>query len=119
MVNKIPMENIASEEETPQHVFGNGVFWKTLAPLEEPIKYPTVGTQFHQPTSDDVPALNHIKKSNCQLNYWATVKRKYSSVAYCKYFRVIICTDKCYEVFHSMWGIGSQKENMKVEMEQN
>ena len=26
MVNKIPMANIASEEEAPQHVFGNGVF---------------------------------------------------------------------------------------------
>ena len=34
IVNKIPMENIASEEEAPHHVFGNGVFWKTLAPLE-------------------------------------------------------------------------------------
>ena len=33
IVNKIPMANIASEEEAPQHVFGNGVFWKTLAPL--------------------------------------------------------------------------------------
>ena len=38
MVNKIPMANIASEEEAPQHVFDNGVFWKTLAPLEDPIK---------------------------------------------------------------------------------
>ena len=35
----------------------NGVFWKKLAPLEEPIKDPTVGTQFHQPTSDDVPVV--------------------------------------------------------------
>ena len=44
MVNKIPMENIASEEEAPHHVFGKGLFWKTLAPLEEPIKDPTVVT---------------------------------------------------------------------------
>ena len=35
----------------------NRVFWKTLAPLEEPIKDPTVGTQFHQPTSDYVPVV--------------------------------------------------------------
>ena len=55
------MSNIASEEEAPQQVFGNGVFWKTLAQLEEPIKDPTVGTQFHQPTSDDVPVF---EKSN-------------------------------------------------------
>ena len=57
MDNKIPMENIASEEEAPQHVLGNGLFWKTLAPLEEPIKDPTVGTQFHWPTSADVPVV--------------------------------------------------------------
>ena len=36
----------------------NGVFWKTLDPLEEPIKDPTVGTQFHQPASDDVPVVD-------------------------------------------------------------
>ena len=65
------------------------------------------------------PALNHIKKSNCQLHYWATGKRKCSRVSYCKDCRVSLCTDKCYEVFHLMWDIGSQKENMKVEMEQN
>ena len=57
MDNKIPMENIASEEEAPQNVLGNGLFWKTLAPLEEPIKDPTVGTQFHQPTSAYVPVV--------------------------------------------------------------
>ena len=58
MVNKIPMANIASEEEAPHHVFVNGVLWKTLAPLEEPIKYPKVGTQFNQPTSYDVPVAD-------------------------------------------------------------
>ena len=55
--NKIPMTNIDSEEEAPHHVFGNGLFWNTLAPLEEPIKDPTVGTQFRQPTRDDVPVV--------------------------------------------------------------
>ena len=54
MVNKTPMANKASEEEAPQHVFSNRVLWKKIAPLEEPIKYPTVGTKFHQPTSDDI-----------------------------------------------------------------
>ena len=57
MVNKIPVANIASEEEAPQHVFGNILFWNTLSPLEEPIKDPKVGTQFHQPTSDAVPVV--------------------------------------------------------------
>ena len=63
MVNKTPLENIASEEEAPQHVFGNGVSWNTLAPSEEPIKDPTVGTQFHLPTSDDVSVVEKKKYS--------------------------------------------------------
>ena len=44
-------------------MFGNRVFWKKLSPLEEPIKYPTVGTQFHQPTSDDVSVVEKRKYS--------------------------------------------------------
>ena len=47
----------------------NGVFWKTLAPLGEPIKDPTVGTQFHQPTSDDVPFVE--KRNYSQTFDWA------------------------------------------------
>ena len=39
----------------------NGSLWKTLAQLEEPIKDPTLGTQFHQLTRDDVPV---VKKRN-------------------------------------------------------
>ena len=69
MVNKIPMANIAIEEEAPHHVFGNGVFWKTLAPLEEPIKDPTLGIQFHQPTSNDVPVVE--KRNYSQTFDWA------------------------------------------------
>ena len=39
-------------------MFGNGVFWKSLSSLEEPIKDPTAGTQFRQPTSDDEPVVD-------------------------------------------------------------
>ena len=34
MVDKIPMANVVNEEVAPQHVFGDGVYWKTLAPLK-------------------------------------------------------------------------------------
>ena len=88
----------------------------SLMPINGSLKHRLNKLLGHWPSS---PALNHIKKSNFQLNYWDTGKRKYSSVPYCKDFRVSLCTDKCYKVFHSMWDIGSQKENMKVEMEQN
>ena len=88
----------------------------SLMPITGSLKHGLNKLLGHWPSS---PALNHIKKSNCQLHYWATGKRKYISVAYCKDCRVSICIDKCYEVFHSMWDIGSQKKKIMVEMEQN
>ena len=87
----------------------------SIIPITGSLKHQLNKSLGHWPSS---PALNHIKKSNCQMHYWDTGKRKYSSVAYCKDCKFSLCTDKCYEVFHSMWDNGSQKENMKVEMEQ-
>ena len=37
--------------------------------MEKPIKDPTVGTQFHQPTSNDVPVVK--KRNYIQTFYWA------------------------------------------------
>ena len=59
---------------------------------------------------------HHIKKSNCQLHYWATGKRKYSNVACCKCCKVSLCTDNCFEVFHTVWNLTERKECMKIEM---
>ena len=88
----------------------------SLMPITGSLKHHLNKSLGHWPS---ILALKHIKKSNCQLHYWATGKRKCSSVAYCKDFRVGLCTDKCYEVLHSMWDIGSQKENMRVKIDQN
>ena len=77
------MANIASKEEAPQHVFGNGVFWKTLDPLEEPIKEPTVGSQFHQPTSNDVPVVE--KRNYSQTFDWAPF------IGFAKVWKVPVC----------------------------
>ena len=86
---------------------------------------PELNMKFQSQAEDDINVNDFVKRClgtaavRRHKHYWYTGKRKYSSVAYCKYFRVSLCTDKCYEVFFSMWDIGSQKENMKVEMEQN
>ena len=87
--------------------------YTSLMPITRSLKHRINKLLGHWPSS---PALNHIKKSNCELQYWDRGKRKYGSVAYCKYCRVGLCTDKGYKVFHLIWDIGSQKENMKVEM---
>ena len=39
-----------SEKAAPPLVFGEGVQWKTLTPLEEPVFYPTVSTESHAQT---------------------------------------------------------------------
>ena len=67
----------------------------------------------HWPASS---SKHHIKKSNCQLHYWATGKRAYSNVAYCKCCKVSLCTDNCFEVFHTVWNLTEMKACMKTEM---
>ena len=44
MVNKVSVSSYISEEAAPPLVFGEGVRWETLAPLEEPVFDPTVST---------------------------------------------------------------------------
>ena len=48
-----------------------------------------------------VPSIHHIKKSNFQLHYWDTGKRKYIIVGFCKDCNVSLCTDNWFEVFHT------------------
>ena len=64
-----------------------------------------------------VPSRHHIKKLNFQLHYWATGKRKYSNVEFCKYCNVSLCTDNCFEVFHTTWDLEDKKQTCKTQME--
>ena len=101
---------------TPDSTKRSRVSVHSLMPITGSLKHRLNNSLGHWPCAT---AQHHIKKSNCQLHYWATGKRKYSNVAYCKDCRVSLCTDKCYEAFHTVWDIESQKESMRVEMEQN
>ena len=64
-----------------------------------------------------VPSRHHIKKSNCQLYYWATGKRKYSYVEFVKYCNVSLCTDNCFERFDTNWDLEDNKQARKTEMD--
>ena len=44
MVDKVSVASSISEEASPPLVFGEGVRWNTLTPLEEPVFDPTVRT---------------------------------------------------------------------------
>ena len=63
------------------------------------------------------PSRHHIKKSNCQFHYWATGKHKYINVGFCKDFNVILCTDNCFELFHTTWDLEDKKQVRNTEME--
>ena len=64
-----------------------------------------------------VPPKDHIKKLNCQLQYWATGEYKYSNVEFCKDCNVSLCTDNCFGVFHNTWDLEDKKQARKTEME--
>ena len=64
-----------------------------------------------------VPSIHRIKKSNCQLHYWATGKLKYSNVEFCKDYNVSLCTDNCFEVFHTTRYLEDKNQARKTKME--
>ena len=65
------------------------------------------------------PTKHDAKLFNCQLYYWATGKRVYQNVQYCKECNVSLCTDTCYEIFHTCWDIASQEEKIKAKSEED
>ena len=85
----------------------------TLHPISGTLKCRLNKSLAHWPSSS---SKHHLKKSNCQLHYWATGKRKYSNVEFCKQCNVSLCTENCYEVFHTVWDLNERKECMKIEM---
>jgi len=58
--------------------------------------------------------LHGAKKSNCQLHYWATGKRKYAATAYCQNCNVSLCINGCYEMFHCDWGLHKKKTSLRM-----
>ena len=85
-----------------------------LNPITRTLKCRTNRSLGHWPS---VPSRHHIKKSNCQLHYWAKGKRKYSNVEFCKDCNFNLCTDNCFEVFHTTWYLEDKKQTCKTQME--
>ena len=61
MEDKVPIVSAVTQEAAPATVFGEGVYWKTLVPNEEPVSDPTEGTGFHAPTvgAEEEPIVNY------------------------------------------------------------
>ena len=64
------------------------------------------------------PSIHHPTiKSNCQLHLWATGKRKYKDVVYCADCNTSLCTDNCFEIFHTEWDLGNKKDMLREKYE--
>ena len=85
----------------------------SLHPLTGSLKCRLNSTLEHWPSPPPKASMN------CQLHYWLTSQRKYKDVQYCKTCNVSLCTEYCYECFHTEWDILSQKSELKEKCEAN
>ena len=65
------------------------------------------------------PSFAGMNKANCQMHWWVTGKRKYKNVDFYKECNVSLCTNGCYELFHTCWDIESEKENLRLAFKKN
>ena len=59
------------------------------------------------------PVTAHRRNANCQLHYWASGTRKYKNVVLCQECNVYLCTDRCYEIFHTCWDVQCEKQELR------
>ena len=85
----------------------------SLNPLTGSLKCRLDRSLPHWPSA---PSKNEVKKFNCQVHYWVVGKRKYMNVQYCKECNVSLCTEICFELFHTCWNIASEKERLFLSM---
>ena len=71
MEDQVPIISAVTTEAAPATVFGEGAYWKTLVPNEEPVSDPSEGTDFHAPTVR-AEEVSVVKK----CNYSATFDRQ-------------------------------------------
>ena len=83
----------------------------SLHPLTGALKC-RLNTRFgHWPTA---PSQSHPNQETvCQLHRWITGKRKYKDVQFCPDCNVSLCTEGCYQIFHTEWDLAEEKEALK------
>ena len=71
MKDRVPIVSALTKEAASATVFGEGVYWKTLVPNEEPVSNLSEGKYFHAPTvgAKEVPVVN-------KRNFSATFDRQ-------------------------------------------
>ena len=67
-------------------------------------------------TISHLATFPRTSKPYCHLHYWVTGERRYSNCAYCGNCNVVLCTDNCFEMFHSNWYLHTKKAELKSKM---
>ena len=83
-----------------------------LNPMDGSLKCRLNCSILHLPVK---PKMNK-KQSYCQLHYWCNNERKYSNTAFCSNCNVLLCVDRCYEIFHTEYDLHKMKSETKKKM---
>ena len=57
--------------------------------------------------------------TTCNLHRWACGAKcqKHAFVAYCEECNVVLCTDQCFRIFHEVWDLPAEKENVRYQLQ--
>ena len=53
------------------------------------------------------------KNDYCKLHYWVTKKKKQGQMITCEECNVTLCAGYCWKVFHTVWDLPKDRENIK------
>ena len=65
------------------------------------------------------PTVCKRKQDYCQLHRWAMSRGsefKYGSTVHCSECNVTLCTGYCYQIFHELWDVVSERQNIQNRM---
>ena len=57
------------------------------------------------------------KNDYCKLHYWVCKKKKQGQMVTCEECNITLCTGYCWKVFHSVWDLPKDKDNIQRHFE--
>ena len=80
-----------------------------LNPMDGSLKCQLNCSILHLPVK---PKMNK-KKTYCQHHYWCNNEQKCSNTVFCYNCNVVLCVNKCYEIFHTKFDLHKMKSKTK------
>ena len=56
----------------------------------------------------------------CHLHRWAcgSKAQKHSNVIYCGECNVVLCSNHCFRLFHEIWDLPAEKDNVRAQLQE-